>query len=86
MGLLLGGAAAGWAEQKGYFKKLPQVGGSAAISLVIAGYATQRFLGGKHRAFKAAGLAMMVAGAFDFGRVQAGGTSGLDEHGEFGET
>ena len=85
MALLLGGVAAGWVEQKGYLKKLPQLGGSAAISTVIVGYGVQRFLGPKHRAFKAAGLALMVAGAFDFGRVQAGGTSGLDETSEFDE-
>lgn len=85
LGLLLGGAAAGWAEGKGYMKKLPQIGGSAAVTMVIAGYGVQRFLGGKHRALKAAGYAMMAIGAFDFGKVQAGGTSGLDETSEFDE-
>lgn len=83
IGILLGGVAAGWAEQKGYLKKLPQIGGSAAITMVAAGYVAYKY--GKHRALKAAGIAIMAAGAFDFGKVQAGGTSGLDEHSEFGE-
>ena len=83
IGILLGGVAAGWAEQKGYLKKLPQIGGSAAITLVAAGYVASKY--GKHRALKAAGIAIMAAGAFDFGRVQAGGTSGLDETSEFDE-
>ena len=83
MALILGGAAGGWAEQKGYLKKLPQIGGSAAVSLVIVGYLAHKY--GRHRALKGAGAALMAAGAFDFGRVQAGGTSGLDEHDEFGE-
>lgn len=83
MALLLGGAALGWAEQKGHLKRLPQVGGSAAVSLAGAGYVAVKY--GKHKAIKALGYAALVAGSFDFGRVQAGGTSGLDEQNEFGE-
>ena len=83
MGLLLGGVAAGWAKQKGYFNKLPQVGGSAAFTLAALGYGLSKY--GKHKFLKAGGYALLAVGAFDFGKVQAGGTSGLDEHDEFGE-
>lgn len=83
IGILLGAVAAGWAEQKGYLAKLPKIGNSGAITLVVAGYVTQRFL--KNRMAKSAGYAMMAAGGFGFGKEQAGGTSGLDEHSEFGE-
>lgn len=83
MSILLGGAAVGWALQKGYLAKLPKVGNSTAITLAAAGYLASKY--GRHRLLKAAGYAAMAAGAVGFGKEQGGGTSGLDEHDELDE-
>lgn len=82
--IILGGVAAGWAQQKGYLSKLPQLGGSTAITLTATGYVVSKYV--KNRAVKAGGYALMAAGAFAFGKEQAGGAHGLDEHDEFGES
>lgn len=75
VGVTLGAAVVGWLDAKGYLDKLPQIGGSKTITLMLAGYAATRFI--KNRHVRDAGLAALAAGAFDFGRVQGGGTSGF---------
>lgn len=77
MGLGLAGAAVGYAQAKGYLDKLPTIGGSRALTIALAGYAATRFSTNAH--IRMAGLAAIVAGGFDWGRVQGGGTSGLDD-------
>lgn len=82
MGIALGGLVAGYASGKGYLDKLPKIGGSSVVTLGIAGYAATRFL--KNKFAREAGLACLAAAAFDFGKVQAGGTSGFDDMGDAG--
>jgi hypothetical protein len=87
VGYALTGAAVGYAESKGYLKRLPQIGGSPALTLALAGYALTRFT--KNPWFRQAGVAAIIVGGFDFGRQQgSGGVSGLEvggaEHGGFG--
>lgn len=81
--LILGGVAVGWLLQKGYLKKVPNIGGSAAFTLTALGFAALKW--GRHRMLKVGGTVALIAGAVGFGREQAGGTSGLDELTEFDE-
>ena len=76
--MALGGAAAGFAMQKGEFDKLPQIGGSRAITMALVGWGATRFI--RNSTVRTAGLALLTAAAFDWGRVQGGGASGLDEN------
>lgn len=73
----VGALFVGYAQQKGWLDKLPQVGGSAAVSLGVLGYVATRFVRNHH--VRAAGLAALAVGAFDFARQQAGGPSGLED-------
>ena len=79
IGLALGGALVGYAEGKGFLKRLPQIGGSPALTVALAGYVATRFI--RNPTVRMAGLAAVVAGAFDFGKVHGGGISGFDEGG-----
>jgi hypothetical protein len=79
MGLALGGAIVGYAEGKGLLKKLPAIGGSPALTVALAGYAVTRFI--RNPTARMAGMAAVVAGAFDFGKTHAGGVSGFDGSG-----
>lgn len=81
--LVLGAVALGYAQQKGHLAKLPKVAGSVGASLVVAGYIATKY--GNHRFLKTVGTAAMAVGGFGFGRVQAGGTDGLDEVDQFDE-
>ena len=47
------------------------------LTLGIAGYAATRFF--KNPSVRQAGLAALAAACFDFGKVQAGGTSGFED-------
>ena len=80
MGLTVGGLAVGYLNQKGFLAKLPAIGGSRMISVGLAGYALTRF--SKNPTIRMAGVAALVVAAADFGRVQGGGTSGIDEAGD----
>jgi hypothetical protein len=80
MGLTVGGLAVGYLNQKGFLNKLPTIGGSRMMTLGLAGYAATRFT--RNSTIRMAGLAALVVAAADFGRVQGGGTSGLDEAGD----
>jgi hypothetical protein len=82
MGIALGGLAVGYLDGKGFLDKLPQIGGSKIVTLGLAGYAATRFFKNQH--IRQAGLAALAAAAFDFGRVQGGGTSGFDVSGDAG--
>lgn len=75
--IALTAAALGYAQSKGLLDKLPQIGGSKVISLGLFGYAATRFL--RHPIARQAGMAALTVAAFDFGRVQAGGTSGFED-------
>jgi hypothetical protein len=77
VGIGVGGLIAGYLSGKGYLDKLPQIGGSKVVTLGLVGYAAQRFF--KNKYAREAGIAALAAAAFDFGRVQAGGTSGFEE-------
>jgi hypothetical protein len=84
--MMLAAAGLGWAESKGYLAKLPQIGGSPAVTLGLAGYAATRF--SRNTTVRTAGLIGMIVGAFDFGRVQGGGSTslqGMEEGYEEGE-
>lgn len=76
MGVAIGGIVAGYAQGKGFLDRLPQIGGSKVLTLGLAGWAAMRY--SKTPAIRTAGLAALAAAAFDFGRVQAGGTSGFE--------
>lgn len=76
MGVTLGAAVVGYLQGKGMLEKLPQIGGSRVLTLGLAGYAATRFIKNPH--IRQAGLAALAAAAFDFGRVNAGGTSGIE--------
>lgn len=75
--IALAGAAVGYIQGKGYLDKLPQIGGSKVITLGLAGYLATRFSKNPH--LRTAGIAALAAAAVDFGRVQAGGTSGFED-------
>jgi len=77
VGVALGAAVVGYAQGKGFLDKLPAIGGSKVIALGIAGYLATRFTSNPH--VRAAGLAAIALAAADFGRVQGGGVSGIDE-------
>lgn len=81
-GVALGGVVAGYLKGRGFLDKLPVIGGSPMVTLGLAGWAVARYVPNRHA--KLAGVAMLATAAFDFGRNQAGGTSGLEE-GPFGE-
>ena len=76
-GVAIGALAVGYAQGKGFLDKLPQIGGSKVLTLGVIGFIATRFV--KNPAIRQAGLAALAAAAFDFGRVQAGGTSGFDD-------
>lgn len=77
MGSGLGALALGYAQAKGHLDKLPKLAGSVSVTMAVAGY----FGATKVRTpwLRDVAFAALVAGAFDFGRVQGGGTSGLDD-------
>lgn len=77
MGVAIGALAVGFAQGKGFLNRLPQIGGSKVLSLGLFGYAATRFV--RHPAIRQAGLAALAAACFDFGRVQAGSTSGFED-------
>jgi len=80
VGIALGAAAVGYATGKGYLDKLPKVAGSSVITLGLLGFAATRFATNQH--VRNAGLAALAAAAFDFGRAQATGVSGIDDAGD----
>jgi hypothetical protein len=67
IGVALGGLAVGYADAKGYLAKLPQIGGSRALTLGLLGYAATRF--SKNQYVRMAGVAAIGAAAFDYGKV-----------------
>lgn len=77
VGVAVGAAAMGFAQSKGLFEKLPQIGGSKVLTMGAVGYAATRF--SKNHLIRNAGLAMLAVACFDFGRVQGGGTSGFED-------
>lgn len=77
MGIAVGALVVGYAQGKGFLNKLPQIGGSKVITLGLAGYAATRFV--RNPSVRLAGMAALAAACFDFGRVQAGGTSGFED-------
>lgn len=79
VGLALGGAVVGYLQGSGKLDFLPEIGGSKMVTLGLAGYAATRFSRNAH--VRGAGMAALAAAAFDFGRVQGGGTSGEDDWG-----
>jgi hypothetical protein len=81
--LIIGAVGIGYLLQKGYLKKVPQIGGSASFTLTALGFAALKW--GRGRMFKIAGVVALIAGGVGFGREQAGGTSGLDETDELDE-
>jgi hypothetical protein len=74
VGIALGGAVVGYLQGSGKLDFLPEIGGSKMVTLGLAGYAATRFVRNPH--VRAAGLAALASAAFDFGRVQGGGTHG----------
>jgi hypothetical protein len=76
VGIALGAAAVGYATGKGYLNKLPALAGSHVLTLGLIGFAATRFVRNQH--VRNAGLAALAAAAFDFGRSQATGVSGID--------
>jgi len=79
VGIAVGGLVVGYMDGKGWLDKLPQIGGSKVITLGLAGYVATRF--SRNQMIRQAGMAALAAAAFDFGKVQAGGTSGFDSDG-----
>ncbi len=82
VGVAVGAAVLGYAKEKGYLDKLPQLAGSSVVTLGLAGYLATRFV--KNHYVREAGLAALAVAAFDFARVQAGGVSGIDDGGQGG--
>jgi hypothetical protein len=80
VGIALGAAAVGYATGKGYLNKLPALAGSHVLTLGLIGFAATRFVKNQH--VRNAGLAALAAAAFDFGRSQATGVSGIDGEGD----
>lgn len=72
--IVLSAAALGYAKQKGMLDKLPVLGGSKVLTLGLAGFVVTRFT--RNATLRNLGSAAMIAAAFDFGRVQGGGTAG----------
>lgn len=81
-GVAIGAVAMGYAQSKGLLDKLPQIGGSKVLTLGAIGYAATRF--SRNHMIRNAGLAMLAAACFDFGRIQGGGTSGFEDTGDAG--
>lgn len=79
VGIALGGAVVGYLQGSGRLDSLPEVMGSKMVTLGLLGYAATRFVRNQH--VRTAGVAALAAAAFDFGRVQGGGT-----HGDWGWT
>lgn len=77
--IALGGAIAGYVDGRGMLSFLPAIGGSRMLTLGIAGYAATRL--SRNATIRNAGVAAMAAAAFDFGRRQAGGSSGWESDG-----
>ena len=77
MSIALGGAAVGYADGRGMLDFIPTIGGSRMTTLAIAGWAATRFT--RNSYLRAAGFAALAAGAYDFGRKQAGGASGWED-------
>jgi hypothetical protein len=73
---LVGAGAVGYINARGMLSFLPTIGGSRMITLGAAGYAATKLSRNTH--VRTAGLAAMVAAAFDFGTKQGGGASGWD--------
>lgn len=82
IGLALGGAALGYAESKKWLDKLPAIGGSRALPIAAIGFGITRFT--RNPTLRMAGVAMIVSGAFDWGRVQGGGVHGFPDDGGAG--
>lgn len=76
-GVALAAAGLGYAQSKGLLDKLPQIGGSKVITMGAIGFAATRF--SRNPMIRQAGLALLSVALFDFGRVQAGGTSGFED-------
>lgn len=76
MATIIGAAALGWAQAKGYLNKIPTIGGSRAVTLAIAGYALTRLT--SNPTARTLGKSAMLIGAFDFGAKQGGGKSSLE--------
>jgi hypothetical protein len=74
--MVVGALGVGYLQGKGMLNKIPTIGGSRALTLALVGFALTRFT--KNRMLRTAGVVSMVAGAFDWGRVQGGGVSGLE--------
>ncbi len=72
----VGGAAIGYGMSKGWLDKLPVIGGSKVVSLGIAGWLATRW--SRNQYIRTAGFAAMTVAGYDWGRVQGGGTSGID--------
>lgn len=79
IGLALGGAAIGYAESKRWLDKLPSVGGSRALPIALLGFGITKLI--RNPTARMAGVAMIVAGAFDWGRVQGGSVTGFEDGG-----
>jgi hypothetical protein len=77
VGVGLGALVVGYMSGKGFLDRLPQIGGSRVITLGVAGWAATRFF--KNPSVRQAGLAALASALFDFGKVQAGGTSGFED-------
>lgn len=75
----LGGAIAGYIDGRGLLNALPTIGGSRMLTLGLAGYAATRL--SRNPTIRNVGIAAMAAAAFDFGKRQAGGTSGWGDDG-----
>lgn len=77
LSVVLGGAAVGYADAKGFLDVIPTIMGSRMMTIGIAGWAATRYV--RSPAIKAAGMAALGAAAYDFGRKQGGGASGFDD-------
>lgn len=74
LGLGIAAAGVGYADASGWFDIIPKIGGKKALGVGIAGYALTRLT--SNRWVRLGGYAMLMAGAYDFGKVQGGGASG----------
>jgi len=80
LGLGIAAAGVGYADAQGWFDVIPKIGGKKALGVGIVGYAATRFF--SNRWLRLGGYAMLMAGAYDFGRVQGGGASGYGDEAE----
>jgi hypothetical protein len=74
MSLVIAALAVGAADGRGFLQKIPTIGGSRAVTLAIAGYVATRFV--KNPFVRNAGVAAMVAAAFDYGKAHLGTAAG----------